>query len=77
MSISLSLSLALSHLQRACKAGDDKEKERGCELEMEVAKGRKEGGTRRRLVLMLHDWHSFVYLRFSHSAGRQTGTRVA
>ena len=33
--------------------------------------------TRRSLVLILHYWHSFVGLRFSHSAGRQAGTRVS
>ena len=27
--------------------------------------------------IMLHDWHSFLHLRFSHRAGRQAGTRVA
>jgi len=32
---------------------------------------------RKKLVLMLHDWNSFRGLRFSHSSGRQTGTRVA
>ena len=37
----------------------------------------KKQDTRRRLALMLHDWHSFEGLRFSHSAGRQAGTRVA
>ena len=37
----------------------------------------EEGDMERRLVLMLHYWHSFPHLRFSHSASRQAGTRVA
>ena len=46
-------------------------------VKKEGRRGEKKKGKRREIVLMLHDWHSFRRLRFSHGAGRQAGTRVA
>ena len=38
-------------------------------MEGEGREGKERGEGRRKLVRMLHDWHSFQHLRLSHSAG--------
>ena len=75
MQITLSLSDMLTCSKRASKLT---KRENVCGgVRGEGEREHEDGDTRRRLVLMFHYWHSFRSLRFSHSAGRQTGTRVA